>query len=190
MLLVAAQALYLFAPLLFAGAIAAVVQRLDLLPWLRLPIDAGKTLRGTRWLGDSKTWRGVVIAVVGCTAAVAIQKYVVGARAGQLAFVDYRAVNVLTFGAAMGGGAMIGELPNSFVKRRLGIAPGRTSRGPLAVFFYVWDQIDMLTTAWPLILPWVSPVPGIVMVSFAIALLLHPALSLVGYMLGARRTAR
>jgi CDP-2,3-bis-(O-geranylgeranyl)-sn-glycerol synthase len=190
MLLLAAQALYLFAPLLFAAAVAAVVQRCDLLAWLRRPIDAGKTLGGKRWLGDSKTWRGVVIAVAGCTAAAAIQKHVVGSCAGQLALVDYRNLDVLAFGTAMGGGAMFGELPNSFVKRRLGIAPGKTAHGPLAALFYVWDQIDILTIAWPLISSWLSPTAGLVAMSFAVALLIHPAVSLVGYLVGARRTPR
>jgi hypothetical protein len=188
--LLAAQALYLFAPLLFAAAIAAVVQRRDLLSWLRRPIDAGKTLRGKRWLGDSKTWRGVVIAVGGCTAAIAAQKYIIGIRAAQLALVDYRDISVLGFGLAMGGGAMLGELPNSFVKRRIGIAPGKTARGPLAVLFYVWDQIDMLTTAWPLVVCWVAPTPALVAMSFLLALLIHPTVSLIGYLVGARSTAR
>ena len=45
MFLLVAQALYLFAPLLFAAAVAAVVQRFDLLQALRRPIDAGKSWR-------------------------------------------------------------------------------------------------------------------------------------------------
>jgi len=189
-LMLAAQALYLFAPLLFAAAIAAVVQRLDLLPWLRRPIDAGRTLRGTRWLGDGKTWRGVAVAVLGSCAAIAIQKHVIGARAAQLALIAYGDVDVLALGLAMGGGAILGELPNSFVKRRLGIAPGKTAHGALSVLFYVWDQIDVLMTAWPFVLPWVSPSAALVATSFLIALLLHPAMSLIGYLVGARKTWR
>ncbi|HEX7480787.1 MAG TPA: hypothetical protein VF331_23500 [Polyangiales bacterium] len=34
-------------------------------------------------------------------------------------------------GKSLGGGAILGELPSSFVKRRLGIAPGKTARGQL-----------------------------------------------------------
>ncbi len=184
------RVLYLFAPLLAAAAVAGGVQRLDLFPRLARPIDGGRTWRGRRVLGDGKTWRGVVVAVVVCIAGAAIQKHVVGARAGELSLIDYGTVNVALFGAAMGGGAMLGELPNSFVKRRLGIARGATARGPLAVAFYVWDQIDLLTTAWPLLAFSLRPTPGLVATSVAVTLAVHPLVSLAGWLLGARRTAR
>lgn len=190
MILAAAQSLYLFAPLLLAAALAAVIQSRDLWPCLKRPIDAGKTFLGKRWFGDSKTWRGVAIAVVGSITGIALQKHAVGAGAGQLAIVDYGELDVLAFGGAMGAGAMLGELPNSFAKRRLGIAPGKTTRGPLAVVFYIWDQIDVLTSAWPAIWTWVRPSAQVVGASFAVALLLHPGLSLLGYLLGARKSAR
>lgn len=185
-----AQVLYLLAPLLASSAIAGVVQRFDLVARLRRPIDGGRTFRGRRVFGDSKTWRGVVVAVVGCVATAAVQKYVVAERAGSLALVDYRGASVVLFGAAMGGGAALGELPNSFVKRRLGIAPGKAARGASAVLFYVWDQVDLLTTAWPLISFWVRPTAPVVAMSFFAALVIHPTVSLIGYATHARKTAR
>ena len=150
----------------------------------------GAMWRGRRVFGDGKTWRGVIIAVVGSIAAVAIQKHVVGEHVGSIAVVDYARVNVIALGAAMGGGAMLGELPNSFVKRRLGIARGATATGPTSVFFYVWDQVDLLTTTWPLLLPWVRPSALVVVASFLVAMAMHPFIALVGYLVGARRTAR
>jgi hypothetical protein len=189
-LLALAQALCLFAPLVFAGAISGVVLRFDLFPALKRPIDGGGTFRGRRIFGDSKTWRGVAVAIVGCVTAAAIQTFLVADLARPVALVELRGVDVVPFGVAMGAGAMLGELPNSFVKRRLGIAPGRTTRGPLAALFYVWDQVDLLTTAWPLIAVWVRPTPRIVAASFVVALVIHPTVSLVGYLLHARKTAR
>jgi CDP-2,3-bis-(O-geranylgeranyl)-sn-glycerol synthase len=184
------QVLYLFAPLLAASAVAGLVLRFDLLSGLARPIDAGRTWRGRRLFGDGKTWRGVVVAVAVCVAGAAVQRHVVGGSAGDLALADYRTTNVFLFGAAMGGGAMLGELPNSFVKRRLGIARGETARGALAVLFYVWDQVDLLTTAWPLLSFWVQPTPALAATSVVVALVLHPLLSLLGWVVGARRTAR
>jgi hypothetical protein len=189
-LFTAAQTLYLFAPLLFAGALAGLIQRYDWLKTLRKPIDGRATLGGKRLLGDSKTWRGVVIAIAGCSIAASIQKHVLSSYAAPLALMSYDDLEPLAFGAAMGGGAMLGELPNSFVKRRLGIAPGATARGWKATLFYVWDQIDLLTFAWPCIAHWVWPEPRIVVMSFALALGLHPLASLVGYLIGARKSAR
>lgn len=93
-------------------------------------------------------------------------------------------------GAAMGGGAMLGELPNSFVKRRLGVAPGTTASGLRAGLFFVWDQVDTLMGAWPLLLPWIRPSASLVFWSFMVALVMHPGASWIGYWLGVRKTAR
>lgn len=138
MALAAARVLYLFAPLLVSAALSGIVLRFQLLRALDRPIDAGRSFHGERLLGDSKTWRGVVVAVVGSMATVAFQK-AVWTYTIWLAIADYRRLSPVLFGAAMGAGAMLGELPNSFVKRRLGIPPGGTSRGWRSVLFYVWD---------------------------------------------------
>jgi len=184
------QAAYLFAPLLVASGLSAIVLERDLWRALRRPIDGGKSWRGRRVFGDSKTWRGLVVAVIGCIAGVAIQKFVVGDHVASFALVHYAELDFVPFGAAMGAGAILGELPNSFTKRQLGIAPGKTTKGPLAVGFYVWDQIDLLIGAWPLLLYWISPRADVVIASFALVLILHPIVSLVGFLLGARTSAR
>lgn len=185
-----AQALYLFAPLLVAAAIAAVVQRYGLLSRLARPIDGGASWRGRRVLGDGKTWRGALIAVAGSVAGVLAQRFLIGGSAGALAVIDYQRADPVALGAAMGVGAILGELPNSFVKRRVGIPRGGTTKGPLRVLFYVWDQIDPLIVTWPLLTAWVRPTPSLVVASFVLALTVHPLVSLIGYLVGARATAR
>jgi len=184
------RVLYLFAPLIFASALSGVVLRYDLLPRLRRPIDAGATWRGRRIFGDSKTWRGVVVAIFGCIVGAAVQRYLLGGRMQAVSLADYANLDVGPFGLAMGAGAMLGELPNSFVKRRLAIPPGKTTRGPLAVVFYLWDQLDLLTTAWPLLSPWVLVTPRLVATSVLLAATVHPTISLIGYLIGARTSAR
>jgi hypothetical protein len=182
--------LYLFAPLIVSSALAGVALRLGMFTTLRRPLDAKRVFRGRRWFGDNKTWLGVVVAIVGCVATTALQKYIVAERADRIALIDYREVCVIAFGTAMGGGAMLGELPNSFAKRQLGIQPGQTGRGAWALVFYVWDQVDMLTMAWPLLWPWIQPTLQLVAMSFVIALVTHPTVSLIGYIAGARTSAR
>src|SRR5512140_1962301 len=122
--LAAAQAFYLFSPLLVSAALSGLVLRFDLARALKRPMDGGLSIGGTRLFGDNKTWRGLAVGVVGAIVGVAIQKHLVGARAGELAMLDYAEVNPVLLGAAMGGGAILGELPNSFVKRRFGVSPG------------------------------------------------------------------
>ena len=182
------QALYLFAPLLVSAALSAVVLRFELFPALRAPVDAHLTFRGRRVFGDSKTWRGFAVAIVGCAATALLQRWI--AAPPLLSLVDYRSANAALFGAAMGLGAMLGELPNSFVKRQLGIAPGKTARGARRIAFYVWDQLDLLTGAWPLIAFWVRPTANLVVASVLLALALHPLVALIGFLVGARTSAR
>lgn len=184
-----AQAAYLFGPLLVATALSGLVLRFDAWKRLRRPIDAGRSWCGARLFGDNKTWRGVVVDVAGCTLGVAVQA-LIGHHADIVALVDYRAPSTLALGVAMGLGTALGELPNSFTKRRLGIAPGATSTGWLRVVFYVWDQIDLLIGAWPLVAVWVSPDVCLVVASACLVLVVHPIISLVGYLIGARRAAR
>jgi CDP-archaeol synthase len=186
----AAQALYLFAPLLVSAAISGLVLRFDWLRILRRPIDHRVTFRRRRLFGDSKTWRGVAVAVVGSIGAVLAQKVIRTHAPAFLQVVDYGRLDPVWFGGAMGAGAMIGELPNSFVKRQVGIPPGKTARGWQAVVFYLWDQIDLLIGAWPLLLFWFLPSVLLFAMSFIVALAVHPLVALVGYAIGARTSPR
>lgn len=189
-LLLAAEFFYLYSPLLLSAAISGLVMRQNWLAFARRPIDAGRSWRGNRLFGDSKTWRGVLVAVVGCIIGVAIQKHLIGEHARSIARVDYARLDVLAFATTMGVTAMLGELPNSFVKRRLHIAPGHTTQGWLAVVFYVWDQVDLLMFSLPALSIWARIDAELVVTAFAVTLILHPTTSLIGYLIGARRSAR
>ena len=182
------RAFVLFAPLLVAAMLSAVVCRFDLWRVLYVPVDMGAKLRGRRVFGDNKTLRGFVVAIVGCVGAVAVEKTL--PLPASLCVVDYANANPLLLGSAMGLGAMLGELPNSFVKRRLDISPGEHTDGPRRVVFYLWDQLDLLTGAWPLVSPWARPTPSLVLASVVVVLVLHPCVALIGFLVGARQAAR
>lgn len=186
----AAEVLYLFAPLLLSAALSGLVLRYEWFVWLRKPLDAKRSWRGKRIFGDSKTWRGVVTAVVGCIIGAAIQKYLVGDLARSVARLNYTTLNVWVYGSALGVSAMLGELPNSFVKRRLGIKPGGTTRGALSIVFYIWDQLDLLMFSWPVLCIWLEPDFTLIATSVGVTLALHPLTSLIGFAIGARRSAR
>jgi len=90
----------------------------------------------------------------------------------------------------LGAVAELSELPNSFVKRRLDIEPGDTASGLRGIVFYLWDQLDVLLGFW-LVLALVLPAtPLRIALSMAIVGAIHPLLTLVGYLLGMRPTAR
>lgn len=79
--------------------------------WAARPLDGGRMLAdGHRLLGDSKTWRGVLLAPLACGVGAALLNW------------------PATVGVVVGIAAMLGDLLSSFIKRRLGMAS--SSRAP------------------------------------------------------------
>ena len=135
------QVLYLIAPLVVAGMVHSVVIKRNLFTMLVRPLDGGRTFGERPVFGPNKTWRGAIVMALTTVTVVGIQRLLesVPALAG-LSPVDYAAVQWPLVGLAMALGYTLGELPNSFVKRRLGIAPG--GRGAGAAAQYIIDQAD------------------------------------------------
>jgi hypothetical protein len=162
------------------------------LGFLARPIDGGRTVRGRPLFGRSKTIRGPVTVAIGAAATWALQQGVLH-RVDALAaieLVDFAELPGPWFGAALGAAAELAELPNSFVKRQLGIEPGETAQGGLAVVFYLWDQLDLLLGYW-LVLATAIPVTlGRVAASVVVVAAIHPLLTVAGYLLRMRPTAR
>lgn len=74
---------------------------------LAAPIDGGMTLKdGGRLLGDHKTWRGLLAALLTCALAAALLGYSVG------------------LGMAFAALALAGDAASSLLKRRLRLKPG------------------------------------------------------------------
>lgn len=90
--------------LLFAANGAPILARTLFRGYFARPIDAGRCLvDGRRILGDAKTWRGLIAALlISCTLALA------------LGF-------ELRIGVIIACGAMAGDTLSSFIKRRLGM---------------------------------------------------------------------
>jgi len=92
------------------------------------PLDGGLTVRGRRLLGDNKTLRGFLVMVPATAASFAFVSSARGcpACAGlwPLSPAEYAVL-----GAWAAFGFMLGELPNSFVKRQLDIGPGDAAGG-------------------------------------------------------------
>jgi CDP-archaeol synthase len=81
---------------------------------------------------------------------------------------------------------VLGELPNSFLKRRLGIAPGRQRRSPGGALFSLYDQADFVLAIWVLLLPiWTMSVAQAA-IAFAVVTAVHLLINLDGYAVGAR----
>jgi CDP-diglyceride synthetase len=178
------SALWVFVPVLGAPVLHAPVLTFDLLPGLGRPLDFGATLGGRRVFGDNKTWRGAIVMLVGVVAAAALLSlwpwYWHHLPDG------IRDAGPWIYGVLLGLGVVLGELPNSFLKRRLGIAPGAQRRSLGGTLLSLYDQGDFVLAIWVLLLPiWTMSV-GQAVVAFVVVTAVHLVINVVGYAVGAR----
>jgi CDP-2,3-bis-(O-geranylgeranyl)-sn-glycerol synthase len=93
-----------------------------------VPIDGGLTFRGKRVFGENKTLKGFVMMVPATALTFPLVAYSMSFGAPSAAGLwPLTPLGYAALGAWAGLGFMLGELPNSFVKRQLGIAPGEAS---------------------------------------------------------------
>jgi hypothetical protein len=176
----------LFVPMLGAPLLHAPVLRLDAFQRLKRPLDGGLTFRGRRIFGDNKTWRGALFMFSGVLVATLILSAVPGYWRRLPLPVQARSPWLL--GALLGLGVVVGELPNSFLKRQLRIGPGARKQGIPGLFLSIFDQGDFVPVVWLLLAPiWTIPF-GELVLAFAVVVAIHLALNLLGFAIGARRT--
>jgi len=183
------QILFLGSPLLPAAIAHGLCIKYNRLRWLKKPIDFGQSFRGRRIFGAHKTWRAPVIYVFFCTLGAMIQAWFQGRGylPPWLVLVDYGKQGYFV-GFLLGLGMAVGELPNSFLKRRMDVAPGKGRGGLLGVAFFLLDQVDIAVGIWIFLFLLVRPPLGLVLWSFFLTLVFHVTISSVGYLLGMRET--
>jgi len=183
------QILFLASPLLLVAIAHGFCIKYDWLSGLKRPLDLGVRFRGRRFFGDQKTWRGLVINVVFCTLGTMIQAWLQGKGylPSWILLLDYRRYRYIV-GILLGLGMTVGELPNSFIKRQLDIPPSKRKEGPVGVAFFLFDQVDLTIGIWIFLFFLIRPSLLLVLWSFLLTLLLHVAISSVGYLVGMRKT--
>jgi hypothetical protein len=186
-----AQAFFFGVPFIFAGLIHIAVIKYNLLQQLAgLPLDCGLKLRGKRIFGKNKTVRGVVTMIAGVTILTLLQAVVVRrfSFAAELMLVDYNRVSPLMWGLLLGAGCVVGELPNSFIKRQLNIEPGDQAPVSLKPIFWLIDQVDSLISMLLFASIVWKPNLDIVISMFIIALIIHPLGTLIMVSLRLKRS--
>ncbi|MBI1422746.1 MAG: CDP-archaeol synthase [Gammaproteobacteria bacterium] len=121
--------------ILVANSAPILVRQIAVLARLDYPIDFRyRFIDGNRWLGDSKTWRGLIAALL----ATMFCSFIIQTGWGT--------------GLIVGALAMSGDCLSSFCKRRLAINPSGMALGldqipesllPLLYLHHVW-QLDWL----------------------------------------------
>lgn len=174
-----AQTLYFFLPAYLAN-MAPVFAR-GHFEWAAAPIDAGRSWRGCRILGDHKTWRGVVSGVVAGAFGFALQCWLYRAGfARDLALMDYGSVDPILSGVLLGLGTGIGDAIKSFFKRRVGIPAGASWLG--------FDQLDFMAGAYALVSFTFVPPPLATLAILPIVFFGSLASTTTGYWLGLKES--
>jgi hypothetical protein len=173
-----ATALWLTVPLVVAGVIHMLVVRRDWLSILRRPLSEPL-------FGPNKTVRGFVVMPLGTVAGVylarALEPHV--AAGVDVHFAD---APPIPLGLAAGLAFMLAELPNSYMKRRLGIRPGELPDRNRLLFAFI-DQGDSVVgcaIAYFVFLPLPLPVLGILVI---LGPTVHLVVNLALYLAGLRK---
>jgi CDP-archaeol synthase len=110
------------------------------------PLDGGLKFRGRRLFGANKMVRGFLMMVPATGASFALVAALLAASPTGLAGLwPLSPGGYALLGLGAGAGFMAGELPNSFIKRQLDIAPGAAAHGRFArPFFFIVDRLDSI----------------------------------------------
>jgi CDP-diglyceride synthetase len=150
MLHLIAQMYVTLGPVILAGIFNMIFCKLKILKTMQVPMDGGRVLRdGNRIFGDNKTWKGFLGYLIFGTVFTVIWGFAIRNTAlNSLDFFYINNENTLTFnmivGVLLGLAYALFELPNSFVKRRLGITPGKPATGIKKAIFVFVDQADSI----------------------------------------------
>lgn len=181
------RAAWLIFPVVLAGLGHVAVLKTNLLQPLAVPIDGGARWRGRPVFGANKTWRGIAV-MTGLTALATAVLDALARRNRWEHALEVRQsarVNAWVSGAVCGLVYCLSELPNSFMKRRLGILPGARaiSGGRIQ---YVVDQADSVAGCLiPLRLLYRSDA-GDLLAAFALGLTVHIGIDQMIYALGVK----
>lgn len=172
--LIIVQSVWFSVPMYVANMAPVLVKKV---PLLDVPIDHGRTWRGKPIFGSHKTYRGFVIGILCAVIVASAQKALfMGGVWTNLSVMDLSIVSAPALGFLLGFGALAGDAVESFFKRQVGIAPGKSW-----IFF---DQVDYIVGGLALVsLIYVPPIPHLV-VMLLIGSVGSFASSYIGYHLG------
>ena len=119
--------------------------------FLAKPVDFNLSLLGRSVLGKNKTWRGLITGTVAGMLIFSLQQWLYQFSIFEkISLIDYYKVSFF-YGFLLAFGSLLGDLTKSFLKRRVGIPPGKT--------WFPFDEIDwtigaLILSTVMLPLPW------------------------------------
>lgn len=184
--------IYLFSPVILAGIFNMVFVKLPVLNFLRSPMDRGWRLPdGKRLFGDNKTWKGFWGMVVLTILFTVFQElgYRIVPSIARITLMPFDLTNSFVVGVTLGLGYALAELPNSLIKRRFDVEPGKNVSGLRGLVFGIFDQADSVigcTIALAIIYP-LTISDAAFLLAFGTGL--HYVLNVLLYMVGLKKQA-
>jgi CDP-2,3-bis-(O-geranylgeranyl)-sn-glycerol synthase len=144
------------------------------------PIDGGRTWHGQRLFGAHKSWRGLIIGTIAGFLFFLAQAWLYRYPFFQeISVINYSTAPLL-LGAALGFGALVGDLVKSFFKRRSNVAPGKS--------WIPFDQIDYVLGGLVFTLPFAPqfafPSWQVWVTVIVVFFILHFAVNIIGWAIG------
>lgn len=165
------RGLWLNLPVFCAGAAMVLILRAKRGKRLWGPLDCNSTFRGKRIFGDHKRVLGPVV-MAGVTSLIGVLLWYVVPAMREITILSEqemipKPLEVASAFALVGLGYSLGELPNSFLKRQMGLAPGELPSSRFRVLHRVLDLSDGVLGsagmyAWVLSVSWQVLWPAVV----------------------------
>lgn len=184
------QSVWLCLPLILGGITHVAVIKWNALSSLaRLRLDCGMKLRGRDLFGANKTVRGALVMICATMFWTSILDgiQVVLNLDADLRYIPIDQLGSLSLGFLLGSAYIVGELPNSLVKRQLNIRPGSAATGPLQKLFWLVDQVDGIVVVLAVLCFVRAPNPEVYLILIGFTLVLHPAIAMLMVALGLKQ---
>lgn len=173
-------ALFLGIPLIFSGSLHMLIVSKNWLAPMAVAIH-------TPSFGANKTWRGIVVMVLGTIPGVYLMELATPAFNNVL-LINLDGIYLPWLGVALGLAYVIAELPNSYVKRRLKIPPGERSNRHAYLFTFM-DQADSAIGCSVVYWIFLSPPVDVCLWMIALGPLVHLLANISLFGLGLRKHA-
>jgi len=174
------SALYLLSPIVIGGVLHMVIVRMDLLQILARPINLTA-------FGRNKTWRGFLVMPLATVLGVQIVRFMDSfGFFGPMVQSPFPEGSTWYLGSLLGLGYVLSELPNSFVKRRLGITEGKLPEKNRFLFALV-DQADCALGCGLVFLFVMNVSPGLLVLCVMLGPAVHLIFNVSLYATGLRR---
>lgn len=177
MFILIAKILYFGWPVIVANSLPTILAKLKWLEFLNHPIDCKICLFKQPLFGQTKTWRGFIIGIIGGVLFIFMQRYLnrYFPTLANISIINYESQMIFLYGFLMSFGALFGDLVKSFIKRRFNKPPGEK--------WWPWDIVDSTIGSLFFVSMFVKLGTQMIVVCLVLGPIIHALTNVVGFKL-------